>query len=31
MLVAQSLCEPLILLTNDEALAGYGEVVRVVS
>jgi len=31
MLVAQSLCEPLILLTNDVALAGYGEVVRVVS
>jgi PIN domain nuclease of toxin-antitoxin system len=31
MLVAQSLCEPLVLLTNDEALAGYGAVVRVVS
>ncbi len=30
MLVAQSLAEPLILLTNDAALAGYGEVVRVV-
>jgi len=31
MLVAQSLCEPLVLLTNDDVLAGYGEVVRVVS
>jgi PIN domain nuclease of toxin-antitoxin system len=31
MLVAQSFCEPLVLLTNDEVLAGYGEVVRVVS
>lgn len=31
MLLAQSLCEPLILLTNDDALAGYGEVVKVVS
>jgi PIN domain nuclease of toxin-antitoxin system len=31
MLVAQSLCEPLVLLTNDEVLAGYGEVVQVVS
>ena len=30
MLVAQSLCEPLSLLTNDEALMGYGEVVKVV-
>jgi PIN domain nuclease of toxin-antitoxin system len=30
MLVAQSLSEPLILLTNDAALAAYGEVVRVV-
>ena len=30
MLVAQSLCEPLALLTNDEALMGYGEVVKVV-
>jgi PIN domain nuclease of toxin-antitoxin system len=30
MLVAQSLAEPLVLLTNDAALAGYGEVVRVV-
>ena len=31
MLVAQGLCEPLVLLTNDDVLAGYGEVVRVVS
>mgnify|MGYP001559686763 CR=1 FL=1 len=31
MLVAQSLCEPLVLLTNDDVLAGYGEAVRVVS
>jgi PIN domain nuclease of toxin-antitoxin system len=31
MLVAQSLAEPLVLLTNDEVLAGYGEVVKVVS
>jgi PIN domain nuclease of toxin-antitoxin system len=30
MLVAQSLSEPLVLLTNDGVLAGYGEVVRVV-
>jgi len=30
MLVAQSRCEPLILLTNDDALAAYGEGVRVV-
>ena len=30
MLVAQSLAEPLVLLTNDAALAGYGEVVRIV-
>jgi PIN domain nuclease of toxin-antitoxin system len=30
MLVAQSLAEPLVLLTNDEVLAGYGDVVRVV-
>ena len=30
MLVAQSLSEPLILLTNDTALAAYGEGVRVV-
>jgi len=30
MLVAQCLSEPLVLLTNDGALAGYGDVVRVV-
>jgi PIN domain nuclease of toxin-antitoxin system len=30
MLVAQSLSEPLVLLTNDGVLAGYGEVVKVV-
>ena len=30
MLVAQSLSEPLILLTNDDALAAYGDVVKVV-
>ncbi len=30
MLVAQSLSEPLVLLTNDAMLSGYGEVVRVV-
>jgi hypothetical protein len=30
MLVAQSLAEPLILLTNDRVLAGYGDVVKVV-
>jgi PIN domain nuclease of toxin-antitoxin system len=30
MLVAQSLSEPLVLLTNDAALAPYGEVVKVV-
>ncbi len=30
MLVAQSLSEPLILLTNDDALEAYGNVVRVV-
>ena len=30
MLVAQSLSEPLLLLTNDAALAVYGDVVRVV-
>jgi PIN domain nuclease of toxin-antitoxin system len=30
MLVAQALSEPMILLTNDEGLAGYGEFVRVV-
>jgi PIN domain nuclease of toxin-antitoxin system len=30
MLVAQSLAEPLVLLTNDRVLADYGDVVRVV-
>lgn len=30
MLVAQSLSEPLVLLTNDSALAAYGEGVKVV-
>ena len=30
MLVAQSLAEPLVLLTNDELLADYGNVVKVV-
>jgi len=30
MLVAQALSEPMILLTNDSALAGYGEIVRAV-
>jgi PIN domain nuclease of toxin-antitoxin system len=30
MLVAQSLAEPLVLLTNDGVLAAYGDVVRVV-
>jgi PIN domain nuclease of toxin-antitoxin system len=30
MLVAQALVEPLILLTNDGALADYGDVVKVV-
>ena len=30
MLVAQSLVEPLVLLTNDGVLAEYGEVVKVV-
>jgi PIN domain nuclease of toxin-antitoxin system len=30
MLVAQSLAEPLVLLTNDAVLAGYGDVVKVV-
>ena len=29
MLVAQSLSEPLILLTNDDTLEAYGDVVRV--
>ena len=31
MLVAQSLCEALVVLTNDRALAGYGEFVTVLS
>jgi PIN domain nuclease of toxin-antitoxin system len=31
LLVAQSLAEPLILLTNDRVLAGYGGVVKVVT
>ena len=31
MLVAQSLSEPFILLTNDDGLEAYGKVVRVVS
>jgi len=31
MLIAQSLSEPLILLTNDDVLGGYGELVQVVS
>jgi PIN domain nuclease of toxin-antitoxin system len=30
LLVAQSLSEPLLLLTADEALASYGELVKVV-
>jgi len=30
MLVAQALCEPMILLTNDAVLAGYGPFVTVV-
>jgi PIN domain nuclease of toxin-antitoxin system len=30
MLIAQSLVETLVLLTNDGVLAGYGEVVKVV-
>ena len=30
MLVAQSLTEPLVLLTNDGVLGAYGEVVKVV-
>jgi PIN domain nuclease of toxin-antitoxin system len=30
MLVAQSLAEPLVLLTNDGVLADYGDVVKVV-
>jgi PIN domain nuclease of toxin-antitoxin system len=30
MLVAQAMSEPMILLTNDDALAGYSELIRVV-
>jgi len=30
LLVAQALSEPLLLLTNDAALAAYGDIVRVV-
>jgi PIN domain nuclease of toxin-antitoxin system len=30
LLVAQARVEPMILLTNDEALGGYGEFVEVV-
>jgi PIN domain nuclease of toxin-antitoxin system len=30
MLVAQALCEPLILLTNDHVLGGYGSCVTLV-
>jgi PIN domain nuclease of toxin-antitoxin system len=30
MLIAQALSEPMILLTNDAALAGYGEIVKLV-
>jgi PIN domain nuclease of toxin-antitoxin system len=30
MLVAQSMTEPLVLLTNDRALAGYWDGVRLV-
>jgi hypothetical protein len=30
MLVAQSLAEPLVLLTNDAVLADYGDVVKIV-
>lgn len=31
MLIAQCMSEPLLLLTNDDVLAGYGDFVRVVS
>ena len=31
LLVAQAYCEPMILLTNDQALAGYGDLIRVVT
>lgn len=30
MLVAQAMCESMILLTNDDMLAGYGPVVRLI-
>lgn len=30
LLVAQSIVEPMVLLTNDAVLAGYGPVVRVI-
>lgn len=30
MLIAQATIEPMILLTNDEALRGYGSIVKVV-
>ena len=30
MLIAQALSEPMILLTNDAALAGYGDIVKLV-
>ena len=30
MLVAQALCEAMPLLTNDETLAGYGAIVRLI-
>jgi PIN domain nuclease of toxin-antitoxin system len=30
LLVAQALSEPMILLTNDAALAGYGDIVKLV-
>jgi hypothetical protein len=30
MLVAQALCEPMFLLTNDAVLAGYGKFVTVI-
>ena len=30
LLVAQAVSEPMILLTNDQALAGYGDLIRVV-
>ncbi len=29
MLVAQSMAEPMFLLTSDQALAGYGDLVRI--